>query len=80
MKIRVTPTIQVSEVLLGLILVHLAHDRNHEDQNVAYVAIRLDNACRDLMHAEYGRLKELAVNHLIGPAQPGADLMAEAER
>jgi hypothetical protein len=66
MKIRVTPTIQVSEVLLG--------------QNVAYVAIRLDNACRDLMHADYGRLKELAVNHLIGPAQPGADLMAEAER
>jgi hypothetical protein len=68
MKIPETPTIQVPEVLLGLLLVHLAHDRNHKDQNVAYVAIRLDNACRDLLRADYGRLKELGASHLIDAA------------
>jgi hypothetical protein len=68
-KIPETPTIQVSEVLLGLLLVHLAHDRNHEDQNVAYVAIRLDNACRDLLRADYDRLKELGGTHLIDEAR-----------
>jgi hypothetical protein len=52
LEIPETPTIQVPEVLMGLILVHLAHDRNHKDQNVAYVAVRLDNACRDLLRAE----------------------------
>ncbi len=69
MKIPVTPTIQVSEVLLGLLLIHLAHGRNHEDQNVAYVAIRLDNTCRDLLRADYGRLKELGATHLIDEAR-----------
>jgi hypothetical protein len=69
MKIPETPTIQVPEVLLGLILVHLAHDRNHEDQNVAYVAIRLDNACRDLLRADYDRLKERGAAHLIDEAR-----------
>jgi len=71
MKIPETPTIQVPEVLLGLILIHLAHDRNHEDQNVAYVAIRLDNACRDLLRANYDRLKERAATHHIDAARRG---------
>ena len=39
MKIAEKPTIEVPEELLGLILVDLAHDRNHEDKNVSYVAI-----------------------------------------
>jgi hypothetical protein len=69
MKIPETPTIQVPEVLLGLILVHLAHDRNHEDEDVAYVAIRLDNTCRDLLRADYDRLKERAAAHLIDEAR-----------
>jgi hypothetical protein len=69
MKITETPTIAVPEVLMGLILVHLAHDRNHTDQNVAYVAIRLDNACRDLLRADYGRLRELGATHLIDEAR-----------
>jgi hypothetical protein len=70
-KIPETPTIQVPEVLLGLLLVHLAHNRNHQDQNVAYVAIRLDNACRDLLRADYGRLKELGATRLIDAAREG---------
>ena len=69
MKIPETPTIAVPEVLMGLILVHRGHDRNHEDQNVAYVAVRLDNACRDLLRADYGRLKELGATHLIDAAR-----------
>jgi hypothetical protein len=69
MKIPETPTIQVPEVLLGLLLVHLAHDRNHQDQNVAHVAIRLDNACRDLLRGDYERLKELGASHLIDAAR-----------
>ena len=69
MKIPETPTIQVPEMLLGLLLIHLAHDRNHEDQNVAYVAIRLDNACRDLLRASYLRLKELGATRLIDEAR-----------
>jgi hypothetical protein len=56
-------------VLLGLILVHLAHDRNHEDEDVAYVAIRLDNTCRDLLRADYDRLKERGAAHLIDEAR-----------
>jgi hypothetical protein len=69
MKIPDTPTIQVPEVLLGLLLVHLAHDRNHEDQKVSYAAIRLDNACRDLLLADYDRLKERGATHLIDAAR-----------
>ena len=69
MKIPETPTIQIPEVLLGLLLVHLAHDRNHTDQNVASVAIRLDNACRDVLLANYDRLKELGASHLIDSAR-----------
>ena len=69
MKIPETPTIPVPEVLLGLLLVHLAHDRNHGDEDVAYVAIRLDNACRDLLRASYLRLKELGATHLIDAAR-----------
>jgi hypothetical protein len=68
-KIPETPTIQVPEVLLGLLLVHLAHDRNHEDEDVAYVAIRLDNICRDLLRADYDRLKELGAALLIDEAR-----------
>ena len=78
MKIPETPTIQVPEVLLGLLLVHLGHDRNHQDQNVAYVAIRLDNACRDLLRADYGRLKELGAINLIDAAR--RNLGPETER
>jgi hypothetical protein len=74
MKIPETPTIQVPEVLLGLLLVHLAHDRNHEDEDVACVAIRLDNACRDLLHADYRRLKELGASHLIDAASSNLGL------
>jgi hypothetical protein len=74
MKIPETPTIQVPEVLLGLLLVHLAHDRNHEDPDVAYVAIRLDNTCRDLLRADYGRLKELGAGHLIDAASSNLGL------
>jgi len=44
-------------------------DRNHEDQNVAYVAIQLDNTCRDLLRADYGRLKERGAAHLIDEAR-----------
>jgi hypothetical protein len=69
MKIPETPTIQVPEVLMGLMLVHLAHDRNHTDQNVAYVAIRLDNASRDLLRGNYERLKALGATHLIDEAR-----------
>jgi hypothetical protein len=69
MKIPETPTIAVPEVLLGLLLVHLGHDRNHEDQNAAYAAIRLDNACRDLLRADYDRLKERGAAHLIDEAR-----------
>jgi len=78
MKIPATPTIAVPEVLLGLILVHLAHDRHHEDHNVAYVAIRLDNACWDLLRANYDRLKERGATHLIDAAR--RNLGPEAER
>jgi hypothetical protein len=69
MKIPETPTIPVPEALFGLLLIHLAHNRNHEDQNVAYVAIRLDNTCRDLLRADYGRLKERGAAHLIDEAR-----------
>jgi hypothetical protein len=33
------------------------------------VAIRLDNACRDLLRADYDRLKELGGTHLIDEAR-----------
>jgi hypothetical protein len=69
MKIAEKPTIEVPEELLGLILVHLAHDRNHRDKNVSYVAVRLDNAARDYLRSDYARLKRLGANKLINDAR-----------
>ena len=68
MKIAEKPTIEVPEELLGLILVHLAHDRRHKDKNVSYVAIRLDNTCRDYLRPDYARLKRLGANRLVNGA------------